>query len=59
MHAAMEAEAQPLVKSLNLKLDDPPVISPPAPCVSYSGTEFGAAIHLVVFGEWQGGAARE
>ncbi len=46
----MEAEASPLVKSLNLKLDNPVVIPPPAPCLSYSGEDFGATIHLVCFG---------
>ncbi len=50
--AAMEAEAAPLIKRLNLKLDDPPVIPPPAPCLSYSGEDFGATIHLVCFGMW-------
>ena len=49
--AAMEAEAQPMIESLRLKLDDPPVIAPPAPCLSYSGEDFGAKIHLVCFGE--------
>lgn len=57
-HAAMEAEASPLVKSLNLKLDDPPVIPPPAPCLSYSGEDYGATIHLVCFGTLAGTAAR-
>jgi len=48
--AAMEAEALPMVKSLKLVKDDPPVIPPPAPCVSYSGTDWGLEIHLVCFG---------
>ncbi|GAB4823716.1 hypothetical protein N2152v2_010762 [Parachlorella kessleri] len=48
---AMEAEASPLIHSLGLKLDDPPAILPPAPCLSYSGECFGAAIHLVCFGK--------
>ena len=51
--AAMEAEAMPMVKSLNLTLDDPPRIAPPAPSVSYSGEDFGARIHLVCCGEDQ------
>lgn len=46
----MEAEALPMVKSLNLKKDDPSRIPPPAPCVSYSGTDWGMNIHLVCFG---------
>ena len=41
----------PMVKSLNLTLDDPPRIAPPAPSVSYSGEDFGAKIHLVCCGE--------
>ena len=52
----MEAEAAPLVKRLELKLDSPPVIAPPAPCVSYSGQEYGATIHLVCFGACASGA---
>jgi hypothetical protein len=40
-----------MVKSLNLRRDDPPRIPPPAPCVSYSGEDWGASIHLVCFGE--------
>ena len=39
-----------MVKSLKLVKDDPPVIPPPAPCVSYSGTDWGLEIHLVCFG---------
>lgn len=49
--AAMEAEALPMVKSLNLTQDNPPAIPPPAPCVTYSGQDWGANIHLVCFGE--------
>lgn len=39
-----------MVKSLNLKKDDPGVIAPPAPCISYSGTDWGINVHLVSFG---------
>lgn len=49
--AAMEAEALPMVKSLNLVKDDPPVIAPPAPCISYSGSDWGMKVHLVCFGK--------
>lgn len=47
----MEAEAAPMVKALNLQKDNPPRIPPPAPCISYSGTDWGMNIHLVVFGK--------
>lgn len=47
----MEAEAMPMVKSLNLSKDDPPAIPPPAPCVTYSGEDWGVRIHLVCFGK--------
>jgi len=47
----MEAEALPMVKSLNLVKDNPPAIAPPAPCVTYSGTDWGVKIHLVCFGK--------
>ena len=46
-HAAMEAEAMPLVNILGLKEDVPPRIAPPAPAVSYSGSKYGATIHVV------------
>ena len=46
-HAAMEAEALPLVNILGLKEDVPPRIAPPAPAVSYSGSKHGATIHVV------------
>lgn len=49
--AAMEAEALPMVKGLGLKLDDPPIIAPPAPCLTYSGDDWGCRIHLVCFGK--------
>lgn len=47
----MEAEALPMVESLKLVKDEPSAIPPPAPCVTYSGTDWGAAIHLVCFGK--------
>lgn len=47
----MEAEAAPLIERLSLTKDDPAAIAPPAPCVSFTGKDFGATIHLVVFGE--------
>ena len=47
----MEAEALPMVKSLNLTQDTPAAIPPPAPCVTYSGQDWGANIHLVCFGK--------
>ena len=47
----MEAEALPMVKSLDLKKDDPPAIPPPAPCVTYSGEHTGVQVHLVVSGK--------
>ena len=40
-----------MVKSLNLSKDNPPAIPGPAPCVTYSGSDWGAAIHLVCFGK--------
>jgi 5'-methylthioadenosine nucleosidase len=50
----MEAEAMPMIERLGLKKDDPPVIAPPAPCISYSGTDWGMKIHLVCFGKCPG-----
>ena len=47
----MEAEALPMVRSLNLSMDDQPAIPPPAPCLTYSGEDWGAKIHLVCFGK--------
>ena len=47
----MEAEALPLVNILGLKEDVPPRIAPPAPAVSYTGSKFGATIHVVRNGE--------
>jgi 5'-methylthioadenosine nucleosidase len=47
----MEAEALPMVQSLKLTRDEPCAIPPPAPCVSYSGADWGAAVHLVCFGK--------
>ncbi len=49
-HAAMEAEAQPLVERLALSRDEPSRIPPPAPCVTFSGTCFGISVHLVCNG---------
>jgi len=49
-HAAMEAEAQPLVERLALNRDEPSRIPPPAPCVTFSGTCFGISVHLVCNG---------
>ena len=40
-----------MVKSLGLQADEPPLISPPAPCHSFSGEHGGATVHIVCFGE--------
>ena len=40
----------PLVQSLGLAADEPPVIPPPAPCHSFSGQHAGADVHVVCFG---------
>lgn len=50
----MEAEALPLVTHLGLKKNDPPAIPPPAPCVSFSGSDWGMDIHVVCFGKCPG-----
>ncbi len=47
LHAAMEAEALPLINILDLKEDIPQRIAPPAPAVSYSGSKHGLDIHVV------------
>ena len=47
LHAAMEAEALPLINILDLKEDIPQRIAPPAPAVSYSGNKHGVDIHVV------------
>lgn len=47
----MEAEAMPMVKTLNLLRDTPPAIAPPAPCHTFSGQDWGMNIHLVCFGK--------
>lgn len=54
LSAAMEAEALPMVEHLKLKKNDPPVIPSPAPCVSFSGSDWGMDIHLVCFGKCPG-----
>jgi 5'-methylthioadenosine nucleosidase len=51
MTTAMEAEALPMVKALELQLDEPPQIPPPAPCLTYSGQHAGITVHLVVAGK--------
>lgn len=43
--AAMTAEALPMVERLGLQPDK--AFAPPAPCVSWSGEQFGLHIHLV------------
>ena len=43
----------PMVKSLGLQADEPPLIPPPAPCHSFSGEHGGATVHIVCFGERQ------
>lgn len=48
----MEAEAQPLLKRLGLERDEPPAISSPAPCVTFSGEAFGLDLHIICNGGW-------
>lgn len=43
--AAMTAEALPMVERLGLQQDN--VFASPAPCLSWSGEQFGLQIHLV------------
>lgn len=51
----MEAEAEPLLKALGLEKDEPPGISAPAPCVTFSGKAFGLDLHIVCNGaQWHG-----
>lgn len=49
----MEAEAQPLLKRLGLERDEPPAISSPAPCVTFSGEAFGLDLHIICNGAQQ------
>ena len=46
----MEAEAKPLIEGLGLKRDEPSLIPPPAPAVTFSGSKGGAKIHVVCNG---------
>ena len=46
----MKAEAEPLLKALALQRDEPPVLAPPAPAVSFSGEAFGLDLHIVCNG---------
>ena len=45
----MTAEALPMVERLGLQQDD--VFASPAPCLSWSGEQFGLQIHLVQNGQ--------
>lgn len=47
--AAMTAEALPMVERLKLQPDDQ--FASPAPCLSWSGKQFGLHIHIVQNGE--------
>lgn len=40
----------PVIAGLGLTRDDPPAVPPPAPCVSFSGTVGGVAVHVVCNG---------
>lgn len=47
----MEAEASPIIADLNLEKDDPPVIAPPAPTLTFHGQLQGTKIHLACNGK--------
>jgi 5'-methylthioadenosine nucleosidase len=52
MRLAMQAEAMPLVQTLNLSEQDEPSIFPKAlPWKKYSGTHEGLTVHVVVPGK--------
>jgi hypothetical protein len=52
MRLAMQAEAMPLVQTLNLTEEDEPSIFPKAlPWKKYSGTHEGLSVHVVVPGK--------
>ncbi|KAG1668480.1 hypothetical protein FOA52_005253 [Chlamydomonas sp. UWO 241] len=50
---AMEAEATPFIKVLDLKKDEPAKIAGPAPCVTYTGSHGDLKVHVV----WNGKCA--
>ncbi len=49
-HAAMEAEAQPIVEDLKLQKDSPSLIAEPAPTITFSGEVEGLTVYLACNG---------